>query len=39
MATNSDSWKANLKRWTLLLGVLQITVEKKGSRKRGRKRG
>ena len=26
MAMDSDSLKANLRRWTLLLGVLQITV-------------
>jgi len=26
MAVNIDSLKANLRRWTLLLGVLQITV-------------
>ena len=26
MATDIDSFKANLKRWVLLLGVLQITV-------------
>jgi hypothetical protein len=26
MATDIDSLKANLRRWTLLLGVLQITV-------------
>ena len=26
MAIDSDSLKKNLKRWTLLLGVLQITV-------------
>jgi hypothetical protein len=26
MAIDIDSFKANLKRWTLLLGVLQITV-------------
>jgi len=26
MTTDTDSLKANLKRWTLLLGVLQITV-------------
>ena len=26
MATDIDSLKANLKRWTLILGVLQITV-------------
>ena len=26
MTTNIDSLKANLRRWTLLLGVLQITV-------------
>ena len=26
MTTNNDSLKANLRRWTLILGVLQITV-------------
>jgi len=26
MATDIDSFKGNLKRWTLILGVLQITV-------------
>ena len=26
MTTNIDSLKANLRRWTLILGVLQITV-------------